>query len=314
MNNAWRALLLCALWGSLGTADRPKSNRRNRHNATDDSGFSNSSESAQSNGSPKYDSVATTGDISEHGTTLERFLKRHFHREDTGEQSIRNTFSAAKTEFCDWTRSPMSVLRGEVCGKYYKVLDLKRGVGEVLGADEDTIQKRIKRAYRTKSLSLHPDKNTERGAADAFKIVSEAYECLSDKSCRKAYDSNLQNMEMQIADWRSDMQLRVKKQLFFCVSEAHYYASLFAQNFYQCKCEHDGGVSQSLSNILCCNSVSTTVWKTSGKILFYDVPVGQMILVATMMARFRGLLLMHTVSYALLLFNIELAKNHRSFM
>lgn len=39
-----------------------------------------------------------------------------------------------------------------------------------------------------------------------------------------------------------------------------------------------------------------------------------MVLVATMLTRFRGLMLMHTLSYALLLFNIELAKNHRSFI
>lgn len=55
-------------------------------------------------------------------------------------------------------------------------------------------------------------------------------------------------------------------------------------------------------------TVSTAVWKTTGKVLFYDVPVGQMVLVAATLARFRGLLMMHALSYALLLFNIELNK------
>ncbi len=54
--------------------------------------------------------------------------------------------------------------------------------------------------------------------------------------------------------------------------------------------------------------MSTTVWKTSGKILFYDVPVGQMVLVATLLTKFRGALVLHAISYALLLFNIEMAK------
>jgi hypothetical protein len=183
----------------------------------------------------KLNTRTTVGDISEHGTIIEKFLNKHFHKEDAGEHSIRATFAAAKDEFCDWTRSPISTLRGDICGKYYKVLDLKRIPGEAGSGEDANIEKRIKRAYRTKSLALHPDKNLERGASDAFKIVSEAYECLSDKACRNNYDSNIQVMERQIADWRQEVQLRIKKQIYFCVSEAHYYSSLFAQNFYQCK-------------------------------------------------------------------------------
>ena len=239
-------LLVTALCGSWGDADRARARRRSPRNATDSEhadGRAGSDQKSSHRGektgtysstNSNWDISATVGDISEHGTTLEKFLHRHLHRDDAGEQSIRNTFASAKSEFCDWTRSPMSFLRGEVCGKYYKVLGLKRVGGGIL-ADDDAVDKRIKRAYRTKSLALHPDKNLERGAADAFKIVSEAYECLSDKTCRRKYDSNLQTMELQIADWRRELQMKIKKQIYFGVSEAHYYASLFAQNFYQCK-------------------------------------------------------------------------------
>lgn len=245
------ALLVTALCGSWGDAERPRSRRRSPRNATDSDSAgghtgheqksSHTGEKPRASANSNWDVSATVGDISEHGTTLEKFLHKHLHRDDAGEQSIRNTFSSAKSEFCDWTRSPMSFLRGEVCGKYYKVLGLKR-VGRGIPADDEAVDKRIKRAYRTKSLALHPDKNLERGAADAFKVVSEAYECLSDKTCRRKYDSNLQSMELQIADWRRELQLKIKKQIYFGVTEAHYYASLFAQNFYQCN---------ALS--LCCN-------------------------------------------------------------
>lgn len=230
---------MCTIYGSWGEAERSRSRRRAQSNTTGTE-HSHDEKSSSSNG-PKsetlkdFGSNRITGDILEHGSALERFLKRHLYREDSGEQSVRNTFTAAKSEFCDWTRTPMSVLRGEVCGKFYKVLDLKRSSGGGLPMDEETVEKRIKRAYRTKSLSLHPDKNMDRGASDAFKIVSEAYECLSDKACRQVYDANLETMESQIADWRRELQLKIKKQIFFGVSEVHYYASLFAQNFYQCK-------------------------------------------------------------------------------
>ncbi|KAK9278247.1 hypothetical protein L1049_027810 [Liquidambar formosana] len=51
-------------------------------------------------------------------------------------------------------------------------------------ADDDTIRKQ----YRRLALTLHPDKNKSVGAEGAFKILSEAWALLSDKSKRTAYD------------------------------------------------------------------------------------------------------------------------------
>ncbi|KAB2073037.1 hypothetical protein ES319_A07G057600v1 [Gossypium barbadense] len=51
-------------------------------------------------------------------------------------------------------------------------------------ADEDTIRKH----YRKLALVLHPDKNKSVGADGAFKILSEAWNLLSDKAKRIAYD------------------------------------------------------------------------------------------------------------------------------
>ncbi|OMO71649.1 hypothetical protein COLO4_28138 [Corchorus olitorius] len=51
-------------------------------------------------------------------------------------------------------------------------------------ADEDTIRKH----YRKLALILHPDKNKSVGADGAFKLLSEAWNMLSDKEKRIAYD------------------------------------------------------------------------------------------------------------------------------
>ncbi len=48
----------------------------------------------------------------------------------------------------------------------------------------------IKKAFRLKASSLHPDKNAARDAAERFRAVQEAYAVLSDADKRRAYDDN----------------------------------------------------------------------------------------------------------------------------
>ncbi|KAA1066604.1 hypothetical protein PGT21_034342 [Puccinia graminis f. sp. tritici] len=62
--------------------------------------------------------------------------------------------------------------------QYYEILQLKRE------ADES----QIKSAYRKLALALHPDKNNAPGADEAFKMVSKAFQVLSDPDKRAAYD------------------------------------------------------------------------------------------------------------------------------
>jgi DnaJ-class molecular chaperone len=49
----------------------------------------------------------------------------------------------------------------------------------------------IKTAFRQLALKYHPDKNKQDGAEDKFKLVTEAYTVLMDKTQRRTYDFSL---------------------------------------------------------------------------------------------------------------------------
>ncbi|XP_072961000.1 uncharacterized protein [Typha angustifolia] len=68
----------------------------------------------------------------------------------------------------------------------------------VLNVDEDEGIDAVRKRYRQLALQLHPDKNKHPKADVAFKLVSEAYACLSDKAKRRAFNSErLKNFCMQ---------------------------------------------------------------------------------------------------------------------
>ncbi|MGF1725366.1 DnaJ C-terminal domain-containing protein [Photobacterium nomapromontoriensis] len=65
----------------------------------------------------------------------------------------------------------------------------KRDYYEVLGLAKNASEKEIKKAYKRLAMKFHPDKNPDDpSASDKFKEVKEAYEILTDKEKKAAYD------------------------------------------------------------------------------------------------------------------------------
>ena len=66
---------------------------------------------------------------------------------------------------------------------------------EILGVDNKATTAEIKRAFRNKARSFHPDKNKDKleWARNEFGKISNAYEVLSDPVKRDDYDKNDEN-------------------------------------------------------------------------------------------------------------------------
>jgi molecular chaperone DnaJ len=64
----------------------------------------------------------------------------------------------------------------------------KRDYYEVLNVSRTASEDEIRKAHRKLVLQYHPDRNTDHGASEMFKEIQEAYEVLSDRERRAAYD------------------------------------------------------------------------------------------------------------------------------
>lgn len=77
--------------------------------------------------------------------------------------------------------------------EYYEILSLKR----------DCEEPEVKKAYRKLALGLHPDKNGAPGADEAFKMVSKAFQVLSDPQKRAVYDQHGSDPESRFSGMSS---------------------------------------------------------------------------------------------------------------
>lgn len=63
----------------------------------------------------------------------------------------------------------------------------------ILGVDEKSDIKEIKKAYRELSLKWHPDKNKDPEAINKIQLINQAYATLGDEEKRRQYDEQRKN-------------------------------------------------------------------------------------------------------------------------
>ena len=69
-------------------------------------------------------------------------------------------------------------------------MNQKKDFYKILGVNKDSTKEEIKKAYRSKAMEFHPDKNpNNKEAEEKFKEIAEAYETLSNEEKKKAYDN-----------------------------------------------------------------------------------------------------------------------------
>jgi len=67
-------------------------------------------------------------------------------------------------------------------------MSAKRDYYEVIGLGREANSDEVRKAYRRLARQYHPDVNSDPDAGDRFKEINEAYEVLSDREKRAAYD------------------------------------------------------------------------------------------------------------------------------
>ncbi|KAL4222638.1 DnaJ subfamily C member 1 [Mactra antiquata] len=82
---------------------------------------------------------------------------------------------------------------------YDLVEEINQNFYEVLGVSRDASSGEIKKAYRKKTLVLHPDKNEAEDAEEKFRQLVAVYEVLKDDEKREKYNHVL---DYGLPDWR----------------------------------------------------------------------------------------------------------------
>lgn len=103
---------------------------------------------------------------------------KHRHAPPADKAPSQSSGMKEKREYTPENLAVVKRVRTCKATEYYEILALKKDCEE---AD-------VKKAYRKLALALHPDKNGAPGADEAFKMVSKAFQILSDPQKRAIYD------------------------------------------------------------------------------------------------------------------------------
>ncbi len=71
----------------------------------------------------------------------------------------------------------------------YNSVDYDKDYYEILGLESTASTDDVKKAYRNLAKKYHPDVNKSASSEEIFKLISEAYEILSDQGKRTRYDT-----------------------------------------------------------------------------------------------------------------------------
>lgn len=95
------------------------------------------------------------------------------------------------------SENPLSAGPSGACGRL--AAPLVKDYYKILGIPPAAPEERIRRAYRVLARRYHPDVNPDRGSADKFKEIAEAYGVLSIPAKRKKYDARRAEQIQQAA-------------------------------------------------------------------------------------------------------------------
>lgn len=81
----------------------------------------------------------------------------------------------------------------------------------ILGVTREVSQAGIKNAYRRLARKYHPDKNPENPDAEAFfKLVTDAYDVLSDSEKRQTYDVMFDKSHPLVREARRNVRATIR--------------------------------------------------------------------------------------------------------
>ena len=93
------------------------------------------------------------------------------------------------------------------------------------------IEEDIKKYYRRQAVLVHPDKNRQPGAEEAFKILAHAFEMIGEPEKRQEYDKAMQLQ--QFANWAevNDLISSLRTKMEEAVNALRYILALLARCF-----------------------------------------------------------------------------------